>query len=394
MLDNSTKRVIDDARQTLVGQIPIPMQQCQQITTALLYKFMSDDDLLSLEAGGRRFYFAGAMEPYSWENILDTRLDIEQQSRRYREGLEALKNSETLPSMFHEIFKDSLVPYSDHRTLSIFLQQVNRIVYDDSEKLGDAYEYLLKTAESQADAGQFRTPRHIIDFIVKIIQPRKGEVIRDPACGTGGFLVSSYQYIKRKNQKEDGTEGLTPEEYDRLHRNLQGYDISPEMNKLAMVNMYLHTRNKDPRILNYDTLTKDDLWGDNADVILANPPFMSPKGGIQPHKRFGVTSTRSEVLFVDYIMQHLNERGRAGVIVPEGVIFQSGNAYKQLRKMLVDNYLAAVISLPGGVFQPYSGVKTSILILDKSLAGRADTVAFFKVERDGFDLGAQRRPID
>lgn len=150
----------------------------------------------------------------------------------------------------------------------------------------------------------------------------------------------------------------------------------------------------DPHIYEYDTLTSLDRWNEHADVILANPPFMSPKGGIKPHNRFGVQSKRSEVLFVDYIAEHLTPNGRAGVIVPEGIIFQSQNAYKQLRKLLVEDYLVAVVSLPAGVFNPYSGVKTSILILDKALAKRAQTIAFFKVENDGFNLGAQRRPID
>jgi len=126
---------------------------------------------------------------------------------------------------------------------------------------------------------------------------------------------------------------------------------------------------------------------------LANPPFMSPKGGIRPHKRFSVQSNRSEVLFVDYIAEHLTQDGRAAVIVPEGIIFQSGNAYKQLRKMLVEKYLVGVISLPAGVFNPYSGVKTSILWLDKSLAKKTDKILFVKIENDGFDLGAQRRAI-
>jgi type I restriction enzyme M protein len=129
-------------------------------------------------------------------------------------------------------------------------------------------------------------------------------------------------------------------------------------------------------------------------VILANPPFMSPKGGIKPHNRFSVQSKRSEVLFVDYMAEHLTPGGRAGIIVPEGIIFQSQTAYKDLRKMLVDTALVAVVSLPAGVFQPYSGVKTSILILDKSLAKKADAIAFIKVENDGFGLGAQRREID
>ena len=142
------------------------------------------------------------------------------------------------------------------------------------------------------------------------------------------------------------------------------------MVRLSLVNMYLHGF-ADPHISEYDTLTSQDRWNEYADVILANPPFMSPKGGIKPHNRFSVQSKRSEVLFVDYMAEHLTPSGRAGIIVPEGIIFQSQTAYKQLRKMLVEEYLVAVVSLPAGVFNPYSGVKTSILILDKSLAKKS-----------------------
>ena len=164
------------------------------------------------------------------------------------------------------------------------------------------------------------------------------------------------------------------------------------MVRLSRVNMYLHNF-VSPDIAEYDTLTSDDRWKERADVILANPPFMSPKGGIRPHNRFSVQAKRSEVLFADYMAEHLTPGGRAGFIVPEGIIFQSQKAHTQLRKMLVANYLVAVVSLPAGVFNPYSGVKTSVLILDPALAKRADHIAFIKIENDGFDKGAQRRPI-
>jgi type I restriction enzyme M protein len=155
--------------------------------------------------------------------------------------------------------------------------------------------------------------------------------------------------------------------------------------------MYLHGFSN-PKIYEYDTLSRDDKWDEKAEVILANPPFMSPKGGIKPHSRFSVPSNRSEVLFVDYMAEHLTSQGRAAIIVPEGVVFQTGSAYKQLRKMLVEEYLVGVISLPAGIFNPYSGVKTSILWLDKQLAKKTDSVLFVKIENDGYDLGAQRKP--
>lgn len=245
---------------------------------------------------------------------------------------------------------------------------------------------------SQGDAGQFRTPRHIIDFIVDIVKPTKADTILDPACGTAGFLISAYKFIQKFAQ--DSKQPLTPRERTALTENIQGYDISPDMQKLALVNMYLH-KFKDPKIYEYDTLTQDTRWDNYFDCILANPPFMTPKGGIQPHNKFGVKANRSEVLFVDYIMEHLNSTGRAGVIVPEGIVFQSANAYKELRKKLVDeNYLYAVVSLPSGIFQPYSGVKTSILFMDRQLAKKTDKVLFVEIQNDGFDLGAQRREID
>ncbi len=209
---------------------------------------------------------------------------------------------------------------------------------------------------SQGDAGQFRTPRHIIDFIVEVIDPKKNETVLDPACGTAGFLISSYKHILRANSSPPspsgrgaGSEGdlLTPDEKGRLAQNFKGYDISPDMVRLSLVNLYLHGF-ADPHIAEYDALTSQDRWNEYADVILANPPFMSPKGGIKPHNRFSVQSKRSEVLFVDYMAEHLTPTGRAGIIVPEGIIFQSQTAYKQLRKMLVEEYLVAVVSLPAG----------------------------------------------
>jgi len=157
--------------------------------------------------------------------------------------------------------------------------------------------------------------------------------------------------------------------------------------------MYLHGF-ATPLIHEYDTLSSEDRWQETFDVVLANPPFMTPKGGIRPHKKFGVQANKAEVLFTDYIAEHLNSNGRAGIVIPNGIVATSQTAYKQLRKMLVQDSLLAVISLPAGVFQPYSGVKTSVLILDKKLAKKSQHILFLKIENDGFDLGAQRREID
>lgn len=390
MLDSDTKRRIDTARDILVGKVPDPKSQVEQITIALIYKFMDDMDAEAEELGGQRKFFTGDYSRYGWAKLMRSGLGGFETLNLYAEAISKMPENSGVPPLFRDIFKNAYLPYRDPETLRSFLKIIDEFVYDHSERLGDAFEYLLSVLGSQGDAGQFRTPRHVIDFIVKIVDPKKNETILDPACGTAGFLISSYKHILAANTDAQGHLTMTPDERGKLAQNLKGYDISPDMVRLSLVNLYLHGFT-DPHIDEYDTLTSDEKWNEYVDVILANPPFMSPKGGIKPHNRFSVQSKRSEVLFIDYMAEHLTPTGRAGVIVPEGIIFQSQSAYAQLRKMLVEESLVAVISLPAGVFNPYSGVKTSILILDKALAKKVDTIAFFKIENDGFSLGAQRR---
>jgi type I restriction enzyme M protein len=343
--------------------------------------------------GGVPTYFVGEYERYSWKNIFSPRIGGDEMLSLYGEGMVKMNLNPSLPQLFRDIFKNAYLPYRDPETLKLFLKTINEFKYDHSERLGDAFEYLLSVLGSQGDAGQFRTPRHIIDFIVEIINPKKNESFMDPACGTSGFLISGFKHILKNNTNKINGDKLTPDERKKLTQNITGFDISPDMVRLSLVNLFLHGFTK-PQVYEYDTLTSEDRWNEYYDVILANPPFMSPKGGIRPHKRFGIQSNRAEVLFVDYIMEHLTPKGRAGIVVPEGIIFQSGTAYKSLRKSLVEKYLVGVISLPSGVFQPYSGVKTSILILDKELSQKTDKIFFGKVDNDGFDLGAQRREIE
>ncbi len=402
MLDTATKRRIDDCRDILVGKLPDPKAQIEQITIGLIYKFMDDMDKEAVELGGKAKFFSNysipdpkdvdkqlvvEFEKYSWDNLFDAKVTATEMLTLYAEAIAGMDKNPNIPQLFRDIFKNAYLPYRDPETLKMFLKTINEFEYSHSEKLGDAFEYLLSVMGSQGDAGQFRTPRHIIDFLVAAVNPGKTDTILDPACGTAGFLISAFKHIKEQNNNE-----LTPDERKKLIQNFVGYDISPDMVRLSLVNLYLHGFSA-PHIWEYDTLSSEERWNENFDVVLANPPFMSPKGGIRPHKKFSISSNRSEVLFVDYIAEHLNPKGRAGIIVPEGVIFQSGTAYKDLRKMLVDNYLYAVVSLPAGVFNPYSGVKTSILLMDKELAKTNENILFVKVENDGYGLGAQRNAV-
>ena len=398
MLTADTKRHIDSARQVLVGKIPNPIGQVQEITKALIYKFMDDMDEQAAALGGKRRYFVGDYQKYSWRKIMSPQVGAQDRIDLYQEALKKMSINPGIPVLFQQIFRNAHLPYNDGRTLTLFLTEINYFDYKHSEELGNAYEYLLSIMGSQGDAGQFRTPRHIIDFIVSAVDPTKNDKVLDPACGTAGFLISAYKYVLAKHDGKDNVTGkntttetpLTADEKHKLYGNYTGFDIDDEMVKLSQVNMFLHGFTS-PNILVHDSLSSEDFWHDRYDVILANPPFMSPKGGIVPHNKFSVQSNRAEVLFVDYIMNHLKPSGRAGVIVPEGIIFQSGTAYKQLRKNLVEDGLYAVISLPSGVFNPYSGVKTSILLFNNELAKQKDEIVFIKVQKDGFDLGAQRR---
>ena len=199
LLDSETKRRIDSARDILVGKVPDPKSQVEQITIALIYKFMDDMDRQSVELGGKASFFKGEFKKYGWGNIFDPRLGGVEMLNLYGEAITRMSQNANLPELFRNIFKNAYLPYRDPETLKLFLKTINDFTYDHSEKLGDAFEYLLSVLGSQGDAGQFRTPRHIIDFMVQVLDPKKNETVLDPACGTAGFLISAYKHILNNN---------------------------------------------------------------------------------------------------------------------------------------------------------------------------------------------------
>jgi type I restriction enzyme M protein len=395
MLNAETKHRLDACRDILVGKLPLPTDQIELITLALIYKFMDDLDEESVKLGGKRSFFIGTLEKYRWRALLPQTLSADERMNLFAEGIEAIGKAEHLPALFRDIFRNSFLKFRDGRILTLFLNEVNAFEYSHSEELGNAFEYLLKTMGIQAENGQFRTPRHIINFMVECLDPQPNDRILDPACGTGGFLVSAYKHILARYTSSGSKipgDKLTHDQRQKVYSNLTGYDVTDLMVKLSKVNLFLHGF-PDPAIHIYDTLTNEARWNEKADLILANPPFMTPKGGVSPHTKFRVSARKSEVLFTDYIAEHLTPDGRGAVIVPNGIVATTQNAYVKLRKFLVEDSLVAVVSLPAGVFNPYSGVKTSILFLDKRLARTIDSILFLKIAADGFDLGAQRRPI-
>lgn len=410
MLSKETKKKIDDARDILVGQLPLPSDQVELITIALIYKFMDDQDEDQRQLGFDEAFFSGDLKQYSWQRLMSNEIDADERVNVFTKGIEEIQKAAHIPLLFREIFKNTFLKFRDGRTLHLFLGVINGFSYDHSEELGNAFEYLLMSMGAQGENGQFRTPRNIIDFIVEVVDPDKGDTILDPACGTGGFLLSAYKHILRKyttdrehyritlnNEEIEGIpvnwgDKLTTQDLKQLGTSIEGYDITPQMTRLAKVNLYLH-QFKSPRIHEYDTLTSEGRWKDKYDCILANPPFMTPKGGVSTHSKFRIRATKAEVLFSDYILEHLTPDGMAGFIVPEGIIFQNSDDYVELRKWLVNGAgLWAVVSLPAQIFQPYSGVKTSILFIDRKIARSRDEIILVKVESDGYTLNTNRAP--
>lgn len=347
--------------------------------------------------GSKKLVFEGDYSSFHFAAL--SRLSGYELVDNVRKAIESLYQNPNLEEPIRRLYERSYLQINDPRVLSLIISEIDKI---DARHIdfGDFYEHLLRILGTQKEAGQFLTPRQIIKFMVDVIDPQIGETILDPACGTAGFLTQAYLHIAHANTSEEARDHAYLDKLNAdqrkflLNNTIFGYDIDPHMIKFAITNLYLHGITN-PHISQHNTLTSSDGWEKKYDIILANPPFATPKGGIKPVDLFTLNSNRTEVLFVEYFLEHLTLNGRAAVIVPEGIIFQSGTAFRELREWLVeDNCLYAVASLPPGIFNPYSPVKTSILFIDRELARKTKDILFIKITADGFDLGAQRRAIE
>ncbi len=272
---------------------------------------------------------------------------------------------------------------------------------------GDLYEYLLLQLTTAGKNGQFRTPRHIIRMMVKLVDPKIGDRICDPAAGTGGFLVNAYEHILESNTSPDileyDNEGkphhligdkIADKRLLQFLKNhaLTGYDFDPTMTRIGAMNLMLHGIDN-PNFCQTDTLSKAFKEKEIYEVVLANPPFTGSIDKSDINERFSVKTTKTELLFVELTYDLLVTGGRCGVIVPDGVIFRMSNAHINTRKILMDKCkLEGVISMPSGVFKPYAGASTAVLIFQKS--GTTDKVWFYDMEADGFSLDDKRQKIE
>lgn len=307
--------------------------------------------------------------------------------------------------LFADSLKDSIfmIPNASLLVSTVTIIEKLEITQQNDDTVGDIYEYLLNEIAGAGKGWAFRTPRHIIQMMVDLVDPTKHDKICDPACGTGGFLINAYKHIIQHNTSQDAifedefgvhypADLLQESDWNKLKSTaFSWYDFSTKMVRIALMNSILHGISS-PNITYKDTLGKEYSHEPEFDVILANPPFKWSVIKSNINQNFTIDTSKTELLFVELMIKKLVIGGRCAVIVPDGVLFGSSNAHKKLRELLVEhNDLKAVISLPSGVFKPYAGVSTAILIFTKG--DDTKKVRFYDLQADGFSLDDKRNTI-
>lgn len=438
------RRGVDQIRDYLwAGGYPDPMQNAEQLSFLFFFYLFETADAAKVRAAKR----PGAA-PYTsifdgeWElrNPLNASekgvTTVSRELLRWSSWANALNGDRLVIWVRDEVFpfyaeiagngatnfmEGARLTIDEPTVLTQVVSKVNdlRLETVDADTKGDLFEHVLRQTRQAGELGQFRTPRHVIRAIVQLVDPRIGETIYDPAAGTAGFLIGAYDHIRLTNSTPAAIEDaeidgknverglgdrLSSPQVELIHtRTLFGNDVDPRMVRLATMNLTLRGLDR-VRVLRRDALTRTldratradlGLPLEGFDVILANPPFSGrvDKDRIVEDVKVG-TTTATELLFLQYMLNQLKPGGRCGVVVPEGVLFGSTGAHRELRRMLIENNsVEAVLSLPGGVFNPYSGVKTSVLVFRKG--GTTERVMFLHADNDGFKLDANHdQPIE
>lgn len=438
------RRAIDRIRDHLYGGgYPNPTQNAEQLSFLIYFYMFEAADAARVRAArrpGAESYisvFEGQWSLRNLRNALESGQEkIPCDLLRWSSWANALSGERLISWVREEVFPfyagvsangvtdfmaGARLVIDEPTVLSQVVSQINdlRLERVDADTKGDLFEHVLRLIRSAGELGQFRTPRHIIRAMVKMVDPRLGETVYDPAAGTAGFLVGAYDHIRLANSSPNGIEKvkadgktirrglgdlLDRESVRQLHEaTFFGNDVDSQMVRLATMNLTLRgldkvrIRRRDALTLAFDRAVKAELGlpAQGFDVILANPPFSGrlDHDRIVEDVKIGRTK-QTELLFLQYMLNQLREGGRCGVVVPEGVLFGSTGAHRELRRKLIENNrVEAVLSLPAGVFNPYSAVKTSVLVFRKG--GTTTEVMFLYAENDGFKLDANHNhPID
>ena len=410
MITGELKSRVDRIWDTMwSGGISNPLSVIEQLTYLLFIKRLDEVHTLRERKAARlkqsidEPIFEDGQERLRWSRFKDFSPEemyetVKDQVFPFIKSLGA-GNGDEEDSTYSHHMKDALFMMPTPRVLANVVDQLDSIDMADADTKGDLYEYMLGKIASAGQNGQFRTPRHIIKLMVEMTAPTADDRICDPACGTAGFLIAASEYLR-----EHHSEAIYRDEASRRRFNeatFHGYDFDSTMLRIGSMNMLLHGV-ENPDIRYRDSLAQSDETDEERySLILANPPFAGSLDYESTAKDLLqiVKTKKTELLFMALFLRLLQTGGRAAVIVPDGVLFGSSKAHKSLRKILVeDQKLEAVISMPSGVFKPYAGVSTAILVftktnpLGKTGSGGTDNVWFYKMESDGFSLDDKRTP--
>jgi len=387
------------------GGVNNPMDSIEQLSYLIFLRLLTEKDELLAKLDRKKYQriFSGKWARYAWGNFVT--LTGDQLFDAVRSAIESLHELPGLSETGKLLFNRATLKIYDRPTLRAAIQTIHELDLnprDGQDIKGDMYEYLLSKIAMSGTNGQFRTPRHIIAMIVGLVDPKPGLRICDPACGTAGFLIASFNHILRQNTSKAALakgaangDLLKPAQWKFLEEQaFTGYDNDANMVKIAILNLYLHQLEK-ANIEFHNPLTTgkgSPYPGRTFDVILANPPFA---GKIQKESilaDINLETRDTELLFLKWFIDHLAPGGRAGVIVPNGVLFGSTKAARKVRELLLTECdLQAVVNLPSGVFKPYSGVGTASLIFERGKP--TQNVWFYDLTADGFSLDDKRTPI-
>ena len=400
MITGEIKSKVDAIWDTMwSGGISNPLSVIEQLTYLLFIRGL-DDLHTNKEAKANRTgkpienpVFSKDQDNLRWSRFKE--MSPENMFETVRDGvfpfIKSIASGED--STYTQHMKDALFMMPTARVLASVVDQLDSIDIVDRDTKGDLYEYMLGKIASAGQNGQFRTPRHIINMMVEMMAPTPKDVICDPACGTAGFLNAASKYLDQHH-----SDSIYKDEASRKKFNegtFHGYDFDSTMLRIGSMNMMLHGV-ENPDIRYRDSLAESD--NDEAErysLILANPPFAGSLDyeSIAKDLQRTVKTKKTELLFVALFLRLLQVGGRAAVIVPDGVLFGSSKAHKTIRKMLVEDHkLDAIISMPSGVFKPYAGVSTAIMLFTKTNSGGTDNVWFYEMKSDGFSLDDKRDP--
>lgn len=381
-----------------------PLSVIEQISYLLFIKQL-DEKQLTKEKGARRLggevknpIFRQGQERCRWSQFKN--YDPEEMFLAVRdEAFPFIKKLGGTPgsSAYSRHMKNAVFAIPSPALLTNLVEQIDSLPLENRDTKGDLYEYMLSKLTTAGQNGQFRTPRHIIKMMVEMMEPGSREIVCDPACGTAGFLVAVAEYLE-KLEDSNGIVLNAPGNREHFNREMfHGFDFDATMLRIGSMNLMQHGIEY-PRIEARDSLSEDHAEvEDMFTLVLANPPFKGSveKSSIAKDLTKVVKTAKTELLFLALFLRLLKTGGRAAVIVPDGVLFGSSKAHKDIRKKLVEEHkLDGVISMPSGVFKPYAGVSTAILIFTKTGAGGTDFVWFYDMQADGFSLDDKRQPLD